>query len=232
MATSEIQLKTHFDEAAPPVPRLSFMQKVIADRFGQRRAEGIASHIQSNYDLLYARRPIFSNAALRDHLESWILPGLALYQSFRAEGMTEAEALDETRYMLTGLINRVRTRWINLLAHLPGTYTLFRRMVRRTMNRRFVQPGFDLEWIEDSPRRIAFTMKQCLYHNTLTAYGAPELTAIYCHLDDIWGAALLPKVIFERPHTIGRGDSVCDFCYRCDDPGPGGALFDIRWGNM
>jgi hypothetical protein len=60
-------------------------------------------------------------------------------------------------------------------------------------------------------------MTRCLYVNTLTAYGAPELTPVFCKLDEVWGAALEPKVIFERPRLLSRGDSGCEFCYKRSD---------------
>jgi hypothetical protein len=126
--------------------------------------------------------------------------------------------LNETEQVLTALANQRMTRWMKLLARLPGMFWLLRRLTERAMRTQYVEPGFAFHWVENSPRQLAFTMTRCLYHNTLTAYGASELTPVFCHLDDVWAAALAPKVIFERPHTIGRGGSACDFCYRCGQP--------------
>jgi hypothetical protein len=128
--------------------------------------------------------------------------------------MSQTMALNETEHVLTALTNQRMTRWIRLLSYLPATFWLLRRLIERVMRTQYVAPGFEFHWVENNSSKIAFTMTRCLYHNTLTAYGASELTPVFCHLDDVWGAGLAPKIMFERPHTIGRGGIECDFCYR------------------
>jgi L-2-amino-thiazoline-4-carboxylic acid hydrolase len=213
-----IQLQNQSDVPAPPMPMLPFIQRQLAQKHGAQKVNIMAARLQANYDALYARRPVFMNKGLRNHVEAKILPGLALYQTFLADGMSRAAALNETEQVLTALTNQRMTRWMKLLSHLPGTFWLLRRLTERVMRTQYVRPGFEFHWVENSPRQIAFTMTRCLYHNTLMAYGASELTQVFCRMDDVWGAALAPKVIFERPHTIGRGDSECDFCYRRSKP--------------
>jgi L-2-amino-thiazoline-4-carboxylic acid hydrolase len=196
------------------MPILPFIQRELAQKHGKRKANAISAHLQANYDALYTHRPAFMNKALRNHVDAKILPGIALYQAFLAEGMSQAAALNETEHVLTALTNQRMTRWIKLLSHLPATFWLLRRLVERVMRTQYVAPGFEFHWVANSSHKIAFTMTRCLYHNTLTAYGASELTPVFCHLDDVWSAGLAPKIMFERPHTIGRGGGECDFCYR------------------
>lgn len=209
-----IQLQYHANEPIPPMPTLPFIQKVLARKYGARKAVAIAARIQANYAALFIHRPVFKNHALNNHVDANILPGLALYQTFLADRLSREVALNETRDVLTALTNRRMTRRVRLLARLPGMFWLLRRIMKRTMNTGFVEPGFKFHWVADNPHQIAFTMTRCLYHNTLTAYGAPELTPVFCYQDDVWGVELAPKVIFERPQTIGRGGQKCNFCYR------------------
>ena len=62
-------------------------------------------------------------------------------------------------------------------------------------------------------------MTRCFYLNTLTAYGTPELTASFCKSDEVMAELLPPSIRFVRPHTLGRGDALCDFQYcRVDQP--------------
>ena len=56
-------------------------------------------------------------------------------------------------------------------------------------------------------------MTRCFYLNTLTAYGAPELTASFCKSDEVMAELFPPSIRFVRPHTLGRGDALCDFQY-------------------
>jgi predicted ArsR family transcriptional regulator len=41
--------------------------------------------------------------------------------------------------------------------------------------------------------------------------GAPELTPLYCQMDDLLFEALPPEIRWERTKTLGRGDEICDF---------------------
>ena len=47
----------------------------------------------------------------------------------------------------------------------------------------------------------------------LTDYGAPQLTASFCKMDDVMAELFPPEIRFVRAHTLGRGDDVCDFQY-------------------
>ena len=47
--------------------------------------------------------------------------------------------------------------------------------------------------------------------DTLTAHGAPELTAVYCQGDDILFEALPPSITWDRTMTMGRGGERSDF---------------------
>ena len=78
----------------------------------------------------------------------------------------------------------------------------------------FPAQGWDIQMMEDSHQRFAFTISRCFYLDVLKAYGAPELTAHFCQLDDIAYAALPPQVRWERTTTLGRGGPNCDFCWR------------------
>ncbi len=197
-----------------PMPKLSFFRQELIRKCGKQTADDLSTRFQARYNALYAQRPVFAQKALRDHVEGNILSGLAVYQIFLAEGMNQEAALNATQDLLTALVNQGMTRQAKLLSRLPGTYHFLRWLTPWMMNTQFCAPGFDFQWVENSRRQSAFTMTRCLYHNTLTAYGAPELTSVFCHLDDVWGAALIPKVLFVRPNTIGRGGNQCDFCYK------------------
>ncbi|MBZ0277571.1 MAG: L-2-amino-thiazoline-4-carboxylic acid hydrolase [Anaerolineae bacterium] len=208
-----VHLEQHTNQSIPPMPMLALMRRVLMAKYAQQKVDALAEQLQMHYAALYMRRPVFANPALRTHVEGKILPGLSLYQTLLAEGMSPEAALQETENMLTALV-RYKWRWVKLLTVIPGTFWFLRKAVGRMMSKQYVEPGFEFEWVENSPRRIAFTMTRCLYYNTLSAYGAPELTSAFCHGDDVLGVVLAPKVVFERSQTIGRGDHICDFCYR------------------
>jgi hypothetical protein len=68
-----------------------------------------------------------------------------------------------------------------------------------------------MEPVEDNDRCFAYDVHRCFYLDVLTAYGAPELTALYCKMDDLMYEALPPTITWERAKTLGRGDDRCDF---------------------
>jgi hypothetical protein len=209
-----IQLQDHPNEPPRSMPKLPFIRRILAQKYGRQKADTLALLFQARYDVIYTQRPEFIDKVMRDHVETNILVGLALYQTFLVDGMSRAEALNETQDLLTMYTDQGMARQAKILSRLPGTFWLLRRLVGRAMKTQFGPPGFEFHWVENSARRVAFTMTRCLYHSTLTAYGAPELTPVFCHQDEVWAAALAPKVIFERSSTIGRGSIQCDFCYK------------------
>jgi hypothetical protein len=54
-------------------------------------------------------------------------------------------------------------------------------------------------------------MKSCFYLDVLENYGLPELTVLYCWLDDLIYEGVSPYVRWARKQTLGRGDACCDF---------------------
>jgi len=98
-----------------------------------------------------------------------------------------------------------------LLGRLPDPFAVFRRIVPLVVRFGFPPEGWGIEAVEDSEDCIAFNVRRCIYLDTLTSYGAPELTALYCGGDDTLFAALPPSVTWERTMTLGRGHDHCNF---------------------
>jgi hypothetical protein len=66
------------------------------------------------------------------------------------------------------------------------------------------------EVVEDSALCFAANTYRCFILDTLTEYGAPELTTLYCKTDD-WLAEALPGVRWQRTTTLAAGGECCDF---------------------
>lgn len=197
------------------MPHAQTFQHALAATRGETTAAILVARTQARYNELFAQRPRFAHPALRWHLTFQILPGLALYQTLKEDaaqsGATPEQALAETGAVLAHL--DVLAPRLRRLRWLPQAPALFWLIFQPTLAL-FPASGWDLRIEENSPRRIAFTIYRCFYLDTLTAYGAPELTAHYCALDDIAYAALPPSIRWERTTTLGRGGPSCDFCYR------------------
>ncbi len=197
--------------AAPqPMPHLANLQRSLAERYGDRAAAALAARVQARYRALLAESPHPAHKALRWHLATNILPGLALYQVLR-EAHDQETALAEVD---AAFASEGGHDWrMVLLARLPDPFPVLRLSARQTMSL-YPPEGWDMETVEDSNQCYGFNMHRCFYRDTLTAYGAPELTALFCAIDDRLFAQLPPSILWERTKTIGRGDALCDFRYR------------------
>lgn len=197
------------------MPHLRTFQRALASTRGAVISAILAARMQARYDTLFATRPRFAHPALRWHLTSQILPGLALYQTLKEDaaqrGAAPAEALVETGTVLERL--DMVGPLLRRMRRLPGATAMFRLVVRASLLL-FPSQGWDLRLEEQSSRRIAFTIHRCFYLDVLTTYGAPELTAQYCHLDDVAYRELPASLRWERTTTLARGGPSCDFCWR------------------
>jgi hypothetical protein len=167
--------------------------------------------VQDHFARLYERCEIPSNRTLYMHLRDYILPGLAYYQVLKESGLSQEQAIERIDHLFDWFGARGQKRF-RLLGRLPFIYALLRLIIKPFM-RQYPEPGWELEWVENSPNAIRFNMKKCYYFKTLTDLGAPELTASFCRVDDLIYEHLSPRMIWQRTETIGRGDALCNFCF-------------------
>jgi hypothetical protein len=192
------------------MPYLATIQQTLAPTLGEVETAMLAGRMQAQFRKLYATRPRFPNSALRGHLEQNVLPALAVCQILRAEGYSEADALE----MVEGLFESVYGRFgkaMQAMTHLPPSFSFFRRVTRLILQQGFPSTGWRIEMVEDDDQTFAFNMHSCFYLDVLTAYGAPELTPLFCKTDDWLAEALPAEIHWGRTKTLGRGDDCCDF---------------------
>jgi SAM-dependent methyltransferase len=201
------------------MPHLDTSQRALAETRGEVQGAFLAARIQARYGELMAGRPRFRQAALRRHLESSILPGLALYQALREEiDDQEAVIAEIDRHFSAWVEHSPQRKQVQLLARLPDPYAVLQTANRLVLKTNYPREGWTVEWLEDNDRCVAFDIRECFYLNVLTAYGAPELTAHFCQGDDLLYGNL-PGISWQRTETLGRGDDRCNFRFcRADTP--------------
>jgi hypothetical protein len=163
------------------------------------------------YRDLYASHDLPQNPFLQWHLTEGILPGLAFYQVLRESGESREGALAAIDRAFASLFSG-NVRKMKRLGRLPFIYPFLRRFIRPAM-RPYPAEGWSIEWIQNDKEAIRFSMKSCFYHDVLSRYGAPELTASFCRVDDLTYESMSPRVSWRRTMTIAGGDEVCDFCF-------------------
>ena len=192
------------------MPHLDVWQRAMAEERGEVEAAMLAARVQARYDDLYAGRPRFTHRALRSHLERNILPGLALYQVLGEESSDQEAVLAEVE-TLFGVAFVQLGKLMPLLGRRPDPFAVFRQAAHWVVRFGFPPQGWEMELVEDSDQCYAFDVHRCFYLDVLAAYSAPELTALYCKMDDLVYESLPSSITWERTKTLGRGDDCCNF---------------------
>ena len=89
----------------PRMPNAKIWQRILTEKLGPVEAAVFMGRVQQRYSELKARRPIFENAVFNTHVVGNILPGLALYEVQREDGLESDAALTE--------INALFEAWFN-----------------------------------------------------------------------------------------------------------------------
>jgi len=75
------------------------------------------------------------------------------------------------------------------------------------------EAGFQQEVVSQNKNEVRFNIYACPYVRIMTELGCTEACPIVCRQDE-YSYGGLRGVAFERTQTLGRGDPLCDFCYR------------------
>lgn len=77
-------------------------------------------------------------------------------------------------------------------------------------------PDFDFTRHLDTHTSYHLYITRCAYHRMFNHWAVPELTGLFCRLDEAWIRAIDPgahRVAFSRPKTIGWGCERCEFLF-------------------
>lgn len=181
----------------------------LRDSLGHETAETVLHRTQAEIAKTLERVDDRGSRLVRAHAEAWIAPIAATYTILREELGDQALALDLTfRLMRAKPTNRAMA--LRMLRWIPGRFALFRLAHRRALAKEFRVPGWDCRFVEDSPRRLAYTMRSCCYKEIFNELGVPEVAPLSCRMDDE-DYALLPEIGFERPRLLTDGGDCCEF---------------------
>ena len=167
--------------------------------------------VKSRYRELFTHYDFPNNSILQRHLIDGILPGLALYQIFRESGESQVDAIAAIDRTFEKLFSDKRTS-MKKFGGIPFFYGILRLYIKPAMLQ-YPADGWKIDWLQNDRNAIRFNMTCCFYFDTLSRYGAPELTLSFCKVDDFIFGEMSPQVSWQRLKTIGKGDHICDFCF-------------------
>lgn len=73
--------------------------------------------------------------------------------------------------------------------------------------------GWDVEFPKCPKDTFSMITHSCIYHQIFSKYGMPEMTAVFCKVDDILYSNL-PRAEFLYTEQIGNGGSMCDYTFK------------------
>lgn len=190
-----------------------FLQSDFQKEFGPALGEQRYRQTEERYQALQQERKLSQNQAIRQHLLCNLFPPLAYYQTLRAEGVSQEEALllVEQETQKTALKKKAAMK---SMTRLPFCYGIYRLLVKKFMAKNYPSEGWEIQWVERSGKAIQFRLSRCLYWEICQQQGCPELCQVYCKNDDTAFSGLLPKIQFQRTQTLGTGGQCCDFCFQ------------------
>lgn len=151
-----------------------------------------------------------NSAAIKKHMDTNLLPTIAIYKAFLQSDFTKEEAYQNTLNITQTAAREVQKK-NEFLGKMPFEYTLFKLFCKSVMNKNYPKEGWNLEWRQNDKREVHFDMKSCIYMETTKQFDCPELCTVFCANDITAFKGYSPNIIFERQGTIGEGKEVCDF---------------------
>ncbi|MCR5273714.1 MAG: L-2-amino-thiazoline-4-carboxylic acid hydrolase [Lachnospiraceae bacterium] len=195
---------------AAQVRYLRQMVSHLREKYGDKKAEAIATKAQKRYDELIEENKNEPKEYYM-HTRERIYPSIALFDALLAVGVERKEAEDFVtgyyRWRAGKMVPMIKTAF-----KIPGLYKLVPKIFFKMTNMSFgPKAGFASENAYLGKDEMRFDMVKCPYYDNCLKYGCPEITKGFCDADDICYGNMHPKVSWDRTKTIGRGDGVCDF---------------------
>ena len=187
---------------------IAAFEKTAAERFPAQSQE----LLQAMHQRIEALRQDNASASKEKwaHLESQIMPGIAIYEVLQTV-VSKEEALQLIHSYVNAHAQKYHTLFRRLLK-LPGLYHTMPGIFAKGVEEKFgPAAGFQYITHEATKDVIRFDMLRCPYHDVCAQCGCPELCRCFCDSDDITYDGLHPKLVWHRTKTLGRGGDCCDF---------------------
>ena len=140
-----------------------------------------------------------------------LLTSLALVQVLESKGMPRKEAEQYTADAMYKFIEP-QIKSMKKLAN-NGWFVRFLKLTMPMKFRNTLGYGWDVEFPKCGRDEFSMITHKCIFHQIFEKYGMPEMTAIFCKVDDILYSDL-PRADFLYSQQIGNGGTMCDYTFR------------------
>lgn len=155
-------------------------------------------------------KPEYTDSGNYGHLCN-LFTSLAMVQILEHNGRTRTEA---ERLVADAMYKYIEPQ-INSMKKL-ASHSWFVRFLKIIMPIKFrftLGFGWDVEFPNCPSDTFSMTTHKCIYQQIFSKYGMPEMTAIFCKVDDILYSNL-PRAEFIYTEQIVNGGKMCDYSYK------------------
>ena len=140
-----------------------------------------------------------------------LLTSLAIVQVLESKGMPRKEAEQYTADAMYKFIEPQIKSMKKLASN--GWFVRFLKLTMPMKFRNTLGYGWDVEFPKCGRDEFSMITHKCIFHQIFEKYGMPEMTAIFCKVDDILYSDL-PRADFLYSQQIGNGGTICDYTFR------------------
>lgn len=149
------------------------------------------------------------DASLKKHMNDAILPAVSFYRVLQSNGYSRKEAFQMIRKSVLETAKPME-QFLESFGKFPLFFPIFRRMCKLSTKTSYGGKGWSFLWKQNTPNKIEWECRSCVYFNQFCRYEMQELTTIFCESDDVvYGN--IKNARWGRTQTIGRGAEFCDF---------------------
>ena len=139
-----------------------------------------------------------------------LFTSLAMVMVLEENGKTRDEAV---KTVADAMYEYIRPQIISMkrLAS-NGWFVAFLKFAMPFKFKRTLGYGWDVEFPACPKDTFSMTTHKCIYQQIFSIYDMPEMTAVFCKVDDILYSEL-PRAEFLYTEQIGNGGRMCDYSF-------------------
>lgn len=140
-----------------------------------------------------------------------LLTSLAMVMMLEENGKTRKEAEDTVAAVMYKFIEP-QVDFMKKIAS-KSWFVGFLKLSMPIKFRNTLGYGWNVEFPKCPKDSFSMITHSCIYHQIFSKYGMPEMTAVFCKVDDILYSEL-PRAQFLYTEQIGTGGSMCDYTFK------------------
>lgn len=189
------------------------LKKILSRHFGREQGEKIWQKAGDNYGTLCILAEGESESRKKNLIDG-IYPFAAIYEVLLGSGMEKDKAMEHMFAIMKMQTMAGNRRFYQVLGKFPFFFSVFRKMFRTGLK----GDSWTVDWIADDQEKFIYNIRTCLWHDTCTDLGYPELCRIFCRNDELNFTDVSKHLYFERTEALGYGGKCCDFHFYAHSP--------------